>query len=91
MVGDIKPLPKRILALREKTISLFVSNLLASISSPELEAMFCRAGRILDSFIPKDTARSRGRGFAFVRFGLMREAELSTELAKGRSWGGGGG
>eukprot|EP00268_Persea_americana_P010935 TRINITY_DN14497_c1_g2_i2.p1 TRINITY_DN14497_c1_g2~~TRINITY_DN14497_c1_g2_i2.p1 ORF type:complete len:156 (+),score=29.41 TRINITY_DN14497_c1_g2_i2:894-1361(+) len=88
MAGDLKPLPRKILVLREKTISLFVSNLPASISSPELKAMFCRAGRIFDSSIPKESASSKGRGFAFVRFGLMREAELGIELARGRSWGG---
>lgn len=57
--GDLKPLPRKILALRENTISLFVSNVPASISSSELEAMFCRAGRILDSFIPKDTVNGK--------------------------------
>ena len=86
--GDIRPLPRRILALREKTISPFVSNLHASISTPELEAMFCRAGRVLDSFIPRDTVTGRGRGFAFVRFGSMREVELAMELTRGRLWGG---
>ena len=86
MPGDLKPFPREILVLGEKTITLFVSNLPSSISSPELGAMFCRASRILDSFIPKEFVSSKGRGFAFVRFGTMREAERAIELANGRSW-----
>ena len=63
--GDIRALPRRILALREKTISLFVSNLHASFSSPELEAMFCRAGRILYSFIPQRDSNWQRQRFCF--------------------------
>ena len=73
-VHEFKPLPRRIIWLIEKSVSLFVSNLDEAISSTELEAMFYRAGKIVDSFIPKDKYIGRGRGFAFVRFGSMREA-----------------
>ncbi|XXG89344.1 hypothetical protein AAC387_Pa12g1364 [Persea americana] len=44
-------LPKDIISLRNYSISLFVSNLKPTISKVELEAMFCRSGRIVDSFI----------------------------------------
>lgn len=82
----MKPLPRRIIALRERSVSLFVSNLHEAISSTELEAMFYRAGKIVDTFIPKDRSTGKGRDFAFVRFGTRREAEIAVELAKGRSW-----
>ena len=50
--------------------------------------MFCRGGKILDSFIPIDKNSGKKRGFAFVRFGSIQEAEKAVELARGRSWGG---
>lgn len=86
MATEVKPLPRRIISLREKYVSLFVSNLHEAIFSTELEAMFYTAGKIVDSFIPKDRSTSRGRGFAFVRFGSMREVELAIEMARGRLW-----
>lgn len=50
--------------------------------------MFSSAGRIIDVFIPEDKRNKCNRGFAFVRFATLREAEKAVELAKGRSWGG---
>lgn len=50
--------------------------------------MFWRAGRIIDVFIPVDQRCQRNRGFAFVRFATLREAEKAVEIAEGRSWGG---
>lgn len=40
------------------------------------------------SFIPKELISGKGRGFAFVGFETMREAEQAIELANGKSWGG---
>ena len=53
-----------------------------------MEAMFCRAGRIVDVFIPVDKRNNKKRGFSFVRFQTFREAEKAVELAEERSWGG---
>lgn len=64
MVGQVKPLPRRIVALRERPVSRFVSNHHEAISSTEQEAMFSRAGKIVDTFIPKDRSTGKGRGFA---------------------------
>lgn len=85
MVGKT-PLPRNLRALREKSISLFVSNLPESISKPELEAMFMRAGRIVDVFILMDRRRGKIRGFAFVRFANKWEAECVIEIVQGKSW-----
>lgn len=52
--GRMEPLPKQLLLLRERSFLVFVSNLPATISKAELEAMFCRAGKIVDIFIPVD-------------------------------------
>ena len=49
-----EPLPEEIRKIREETHSVFVSNLPQQISKAEIEAIFWRAGRIKDVFIPKD-------------------------------------
>lgn len=46
--------PRRIQKLKETSFSLFVSNMPEEMSKVEPEAMFCRAGKILDVFIPMD-------------------------------------
>lgn len=54
----------------------------------ELEAMFCRAGKIIDSFIPVDCRTGTKRGISFVRFKTEQEVQCAIDLARGRSWGG---
>lgn len=49
--------------------------------------MFCRAGQIVDIFIPVEQGGNKSTGFAFVRFATNRKA-LAIDLAVGRSWGG---
>lgn len=67
---------------------MYVSNLPKEISKVELEAMFCRVGRIVDSFIPVDWTTRRKRGFGFVRFKFEKEASNAINIVTGRSWGG---
>lgn len=50
--------------------------------------MFCRAGKIVDVFLPWNPSSGKIRGFAFVRFGSLLEADRAISLAVGRSWGG---
>lgn len=57
------------------------------MSKTELEAMFWTAGKILDAFIPIDELSGKKRGFTFIRFGTLKEAENAVQLARGRSWG----
>ncbi|KAJ8615875.1 hypothetical protein MRB53_035247 [Persea americana] len=71
-------LPKDIISLRNYSISLFVSNLKPTISKVELEAMFCRSGRIVDSFILTKKSIGLGCGFAFVRFKPLEEANRAV-------------
>lgn len=52
----------------KKAFSLFTSMLPMDISKVELEAMFCRAGKIIDTFIPIDRRTGKKRGIGFVRF-----------------------
>lgn len=81
------PLRAKILALRRNSFSLFVSNLPAEISKTEVEAMFHRAGRISDVFIPYDQTAGKNRGFGFVTFKTEIAALHAIELVSGRSWG----
>ena len=80
-------LPKDIISLRNYSISLFVSNLKPTISKVELEAMFCRSGRIVDSFILTKKSIGVGCGFAFVRFKPLEEANRAVTDNNGKSWG----
>lgn len=82
----INPLPAKIGALRQSSFSLFVSNLPEDISKPELKAMFWRAGRIVDFFIPVDRASGKKRGIAFVRFLFEVEARRVVEIVTRRSF-----
>lgn len=50
--------------------------------------MFCRAGKIVDIFIPKDEKNGKNKGFAFIWFATSREADQAVEIATRRSWGG---
>lgn len=75
-------------AICNEAFSLFVLNLPEKISSVELEAMFCRAGRIVDSFLPTNRNTSKKRGFGFVRFKSEAEALKAIDLRNGSCWGG---
>lgn len=52
--------------------------------------MFCRAGKILGSFIPIDKKSEMKSGFGFVRFESLQEAEKAMEQARGVDPGEGG-
>lgn len=45
--GTLDPLPKQIQLLREKCFSVFVFNVSKKTSKAEIEAMFCRVGKIV--------------------------------------------
>lgn len=79
------PLPTRILHLRENAVSLFVSNIPENLAKPELEAMFWRAGKVLDSSIPVDKINGKKQGSLLSDLAL-KEAEGAIQLGHGRSW-----
>lgn len=78
----------RVVNRRRGLVSLFISNLSLDSSRVELEAMFWRAGKIMNTFIPVDRKTGRKRGIAFVRFKSRQEALRAISMAHGRSWGG---
>lgn len=76
--------PFHLQRLRERTFSVYASNLLKNISKAELEVLFFRAGRIVDIFIPVEEESREGRGFSFVRFDTKREVEKTVDPVDGR-------
>lgn len=80
------PLPAKVLALRKRSFAVFVYNLSPRISKSELEAMFCRSGRIVYC-IPADRSSGQKCGFTFMRFASKEEAARAVEEVNGRSWG----
>lgn len=82
------PLLDRVVSLWRGLVSLFISNLSPETSRVELESMFWRVGKILDTFIPVDRKIGKKRGIAFVRFKTKQEAFRAISLGQGQSWGG---
>lgn len=80
--------PERISVLSWEALSLFVSNLSEDASATELEAMLCRAGRVIHAFLPINQLTGKKQGLGFVRFKSEREALVAIELVNGRPWGG---
>lgn len=80
------PLLAHLILTRKRSFSVFLSNLRPLISKAEIEAMFCRSGRIVDSFLSMDKVLGQKRGFAFVRFGTKEEANGDVAEGNGRSW-----
>ena len=68
------PLPVQVRKIRYRSFSIVVSNHPQQISKTELEAMFRRAGRITDVFIPVDKRGNSYRGFASVRFPTLKRS-----------------
>lgn len=83
--GDLHP--DNVAILSREAYSFLLSNLPSEISIVEQESMFCRAGKIIDCFIPLYCTTGRKRGIGFVRFKTEREALNAIELIKGRSLG----
>ncbi|KAM4794819.1 serine/arginine-rich splicing factor 10 [Rhinophrynus dorsalis] len=61
--------------LRPPNTSLFVRNIADDIKSEELRREFGRYGPIVDVYVPLDYYTRRPRGFAYVQFEDVRDAE----------------
>lgn len=79
------PLPAHLVSLRRKSFTVFVSNLSPGISKPELEAMqmFCRSGRIVDSFLRVDQATSKKKRVWLCAFQTRKEANKAVADGNG--------
>uniref|UniRef100_A0A915EQ56 RRM domain-containing protein n=1 Tax=Ditylenchus dipsaci TaxID=166011 RepID=A0A915EQ56_9BILA len=64
--------------------SLKVDNLSYNTSVHELKRMFERYGEIGDVHIPKDRRTNQSRGFGFVRFYDLKDAEYAVSRMDGR-------
>lgn len=65
-----------------------MANIPDKISRIELGPMFCRDGKVINSFILIIESSRRNHGFAIVHFKFEREADAANDFARGRYWGG---
>nr|XP_044996912.1 serine/arginine-rich splicing factor 10-like [Jaculus jaculus] len=61
--------------LRSPNTSLFVRNVAEDTRSEDLRREFGRYGRVVDVYLPLDFYTRRPRGFAYVQFEAVRDAE----------------
>ncbi|KAH7403978.1 hypothetical protein KP509_15G003400 [Ceratopteris richardii] len=66
------------------TYSLLVLNISFRTSADDLFPLFDRHGKVVDVFIPRDRRTGDSRGFAFVRYKHIEEAEKAIERLHGR-------
>ncbi|XXG62943.1 hypothetical protein AAC387_Pa05g1227 [Persea americana] len=52
----------------EDLVSVFMDNLLESMTTERLRSLFSSFGQVMDVFIPASSRRVRGRCFGFARF-----------------------
>merc|ERR1712210_55045 len=64
--------------------SLFVRNIADDIDQDELHREFSRYGSIKDVYVPRDYYNKRPRGFAYVQFADIHDAEDAQEGMDGR-------
>lgn len=61
------------------TTTLFVSNLAESVDSAKLLECASSIGPVRDAFVVSDPAKSKSRGFGYVRFVLREDAETALK------------
>ncbi|EOD17139.1 RNA-binding protein, partial [Emiliania huxleyi CCMP1516] len=54
---------------------VFVGGLASSTTSEDVKKAFAKCGRVTDCYLPTDRETGDARGFAFVTFEVMSEAE----------------
>uniref|UniRef100_A0A3Q3L9E7 ELAV-like protein n=1 Tax=Mastacembelus armatus TaxID=205130 RepID=A0A3Q3L9E7_9TELE len=68
-----------------KDANLYISGLPRTLSQTELEDMFARYGRIINSRVLVDQASGLSRGVAFIRFDKRAEAEDAVKHLNGHT------
>ncbi|KAI5061205.1 hypothetical protein GOP47_0023710 [Adiantum capillus-veneris] len=67
------------------TYSLLVLNITFRTSADDLYPLFDRYGKVVDIFIPRDRRTGESRGFAFVRYKHVDEAQKAVDRLDGRT------
>lgn len=65
------------------SMSLFVRNLAYDMSDDELRRVFLKYGHVRDVYVPKDYHTQEPRGFAYVQFEDIRDAEDAQYYVNG--------
>ena len=65
---------------KQNKVSVYVSNLPATLDKFGLIGIFCEAGRVLDSYIPVERKRGSRSRYGFVRFGSSYAAARSIQI-----------
>ncbi|XP_029939787.1 ELAV-like protein 1 [Salarias fasciatus] len=68
-----------------KDANLYISGLPRTLSQPDLEDLFSRFGRIINSRVLVDQASGLSRGVAFIRFDKRAEAEDAVRQLHGHT------
>ena len=69
----------------ENGVSVYVSNIPAVLDKFGLQGIFNRAGKVLDSFIPKRRLNGTRVRYGFVRYATWNEARKSIQLLHNKS------
>lgn len=67
-------------------VRLFVGNLPYDATEEDIRAHFATAGSVLNVFVPLDRETGRKRGFAFVEFNNLAEAQEAIRLFNNQSF-----
>ena len=65
---------------RRNEVSVYVNNLSAKLDKFGLKGIFCKAGRVMDSYIPVGRKMGASPRYGFVRFGRSYAATRSIQL-----------
>ena len=71
-------------------VSVYVNNIPATLDKFGLKGIFNRAGRVLDSFIPRRRMRGGRVRYGFMRYDNLSAARRSIQLLNNKSIGGTG-
>ncbi|RWR93682.1 type I inositol polyphosphate 5-phosphatase 2 isoform X1 [Cinnamomum micranthum f. kanehirae] len=85
-IQESQDIRRRLEFIRKTTYTVEVSNLPENAIKMEFKAIFWRAGKILDTFLPKDHRTGSCTGIGFLRFGKLFEAHAAIDMCKGRIW-----
>ncbi len=65
---------------------IFVGNLPAQVTEPELKTLFSQAGDVVSVKIVKDHQSGQPRGFAFIEMSTRREAQKAVSMLNKRTF-----
>ncbi len=65
---------------------IYVGNLSAQTTEPDLKTLFSQAGDVISAKIVKDHQSGQPRGFAFIEMSTRREAQKAVSMLNKRAF-----